>query len=104
MQDTAHGLVLRGRALLDLGRSYEAADSLERASPIGPISNVARMALASNDADLRRVDLALDLDLQLTLSRRVPDDLMLQIAAGLAAVNAPQLAAGGIERSSMERQ
>ncbi|MEM9827810.1 MAG: hypothetical protein AAF958_14560 [Planctomycetota bacterium] len=85
-------LVLLGRAYHDLGRPFEAADALERASLIGPISDEARIVLASSYAELRRTDLARELYLQLALSRRLPAELMLQVAAGLSAIDAPELA------------
>ena len=85
-------LVLLGIAYHDIGRPLEAADALERASLIGPIADEARIALASSYAELRRIDLARELYLQLALSRRLSSELMLQVAAGLAAIDAPQLA------------
>lgn len=81
------GLVLHG-----LARPFEAADAFERASLVMPVSDEARIALASSYAQLRRIDLARELYLQLALSRRLTPDLMLQVAAGLAAIDAPQLA------------
>jgi len=81
------GLVFQGS-----GRPFDAADAIERASLVVPVSDEARIALASSYAQLRRIDLARELYLQLALSRRLPPDLMLQVAAGLDAIDSPQLA------------
>ncbi|MCG8651154.1 MAG: hypothetical protein MI861_15055 [Pirellulales bacterium] len=85
-------LQLLGLALHDLGRPIEASDAIEKASLIVPISDQARIALASCYAQLQRIDLARELYLQLALSRRLSPGLMLEVAAGLEAIDAPQLA------------
>jgi tetratricopeptide (TPR) repeat protein len=84
--------VLLGLALHQRGRTLEAADVIEKASLLGPITDEARIALASCYAQLRRIDLARELYLELALSRRLDADLMLKVAAGLAAIDSPQLA------------
>jgi tetratricopeptide (TPR) repeat protein len=88
----AKPLELYGQVLHDLARPIEAADAIEKASLVAPIGDPARIALASCYAELRRDDLARELYLQLALSRRLPAELMLQVAAGLAAIDSPQLA------------
>jgi len=85
-------LQLLGLALHDLGRPLEAADAIEKASLICPVRDELRIALASCYAQLRRLDLARELYLQLALSQRLSPELMLQVAAGLEAIDAPQLA------------
>ncbi|MEM1224188.1 MAG: hypothetical protein AAGJ40_00740 [Planctomycetota bacterium] len=85
-------LELLGLILHDLGNPYEAADAIERASLLAPIRDETRIALASCYAQLRRIDLARELYLQLALQRRLPANLMLQIAAGLEATDAAELA------------
>ncbi|MEM9586810.1 MAG: hypothetical protein AAGA03_05980 [Planctomycetota bacterium] len=85
-------LQLLGLALHDQGKPFEAADTLERASLLTPISDAARIALASSYAQLRRIDLARELYLQLALGRRLDAELMLQVAAGLEAIDSPDLA------------
>ncbi|MEO9594280.1 hypothetical protein [Rhodopirellula bahusiensis] len=84
--------VLLGLALHDRGRVIEAADAFEKASLLGPIPDEARITLASCYAQLRRIDLARDLYLELALSRRLDPDLMLKVAGGLSAIDSPQLA------------
>jgi len=73
-------------------RPIEAAHLIEKASLVAPVADEARILLASCYAQLRRTDLAREMYLQLALSRRLPPDLMLQVAAGLDAIDAPQLA------------
>ncbi|WP_404306449.1 tetratricopeptide repeat protein [Neorhodopirellula lusitana] len=90
--DSADSLQLLGLALHDLGRPLEAADAFEKASLLCPVQDEVRIALASCYAQLRRIDLARELYLQLALSRRLSPTLMLQVAAGLEAIDAPQLA------------
>ncbi|MCC9642182.1 hypothetical protein LOC71_07845 [Rhodopirellula sp. JC740] len=95
LQQSHHDIepaVLLGLAYHHLGRALESADALEKASLLGPIPDEARVALASSYAELRRTDLARDLFLELAISRRLPPGLMLQVAAGLAAIDSPQLA------------
>ncbi|WP_417746264.1 tetratricopeptide repeat protein [Rosistilla oblonga] len=89
---SAEELQLLGLALHDLGRPLEAADAIEKASLICPVSDEVRIALASCYAQLRRTDLARELYLQLALTRKLPPALMLRIAAGLEAIDSPQLA------------
>ncbi|MFG0267028.1 MAG: tetratricopeptide repeat protein [Rhodopirellula sp. JB055] len=83
---------LKGLVLHDLGRAGESADELERASLLGPIQDEARIALASSYAQLKRIDLARELYLQLALGQTLSSELMLQVAAGLEAIDSPQLA------------
>ncbi|QDT04955.1 hypothetical protein K227x_33530 [Rubripirellula lacrimiformis] len=92
--DPTHGdrLQLLGLVLHDLGQPYEAADAIEQASLIRPVRDEVRIALASCYAQLRRIDLARELYLQLALPRKLPAPLMLQVAAGLEAIDSPQLA------------
>lgn len=85
-------LELLGLAWHDLGRPLEAADAIEQASLVSPIANQTRIVLASCYAELQRVDLARDLYLQLALRGELPPGLMLQVAAGLEAIDSPQLA------------
>ena len=85
-------LELFGLVLHDLGKVAEAADVLERAALIAPLEDVGRIALATCYAGLGRVDLARELYLQLALSRRLPSHLMLEVAAGLEGIDAPDLA------------
>ncbi|KLU01172.1 tetratricopeptide repeat family protein [Rhodopirellula islandica] len=90
--DEVEPAVLLGLALHEVGRTLEAADAIEKASLLGPIPDEARITLASCYAQLRRIDLARELYLELALSRRLEADLMLKVAAGLAAIDSPQLA------------
>ncbi|MFG0268063.1 MAG: tetratricopeptide repeat protein, partial [Rhodopirellula sp. JB055] len=90
--DDLEPAVLLGLALHQRGRTLEAADVIEKASLLGPITDEARIALASCYAQLRRTDLARELYLELALSRRLDAGLMLKVAAGLAAIDSPQLA------------
>ncbi len=90
--DNAEALSLLGIAYQECGQPFEAADAIERASLIGPVCDEVRIALASAYAELRRIDLARELYLQLALSRRLSPPMMLQVAAGLAAIDAPELA------------
>lgn len=85
-------LELLGLAWHDLGRPQEAADAIEKASLVSPISDPTRIVLASCYAGLLRIDLARDLYLQMALRRQLPPALMLQVAAGLEAIDSPQLA------------
>lgn len=85
-------LELLGRVYHDLGRPFEAADAIEKASLVVPVSDETRIALASSYAQLRRIDLARELYLQLAIRRQLSADLMLQVAAGLEAIDSPQLA------------
>ncbi|MCR9207757.1 MAG: hypothetical protein NXI28_05975 [bacterium] len=90
--DDIEPAVLLGLALHDRGRVVEAADAIEKASLLGPIPDEARITLASCYAQLRRIDLARELYLELALSRRLDADLMLKVAGGLSAIDSPQLA------------
>jgi hypothetical protein len=83
---------LLGLTLHDLGRAADAADVIERVSLESPVSDEVRIALASSYAQLGRTHLAREIFLQLALSRRLPIPLMLKVAAGLEAIDAPQLA------------
>ncbi|TWU18644.1 hypothetical protein [Allorhodopirellula heiligendammensis] len=83
---------LLGLALHDFGQPLDAADAIEKASLVSPISDETRIVLASCYAELMRIDLARDLYLQLAIRRALPAELMLQIAAGLEAIDSPQLA------------
>jgi len=85
-------LVSLGLEYSKTGRPLESVDALERASLVGPIPDEARIALAAGYAALRRIDLARELYLQLAFSRRLSADLMLQVAGGLAEIDAPQMA------------
>jgi len=89
---TAPILELLGLILHDRGRSVEAADLIEKAGLVVPLRGVSRVALASCYADLGKIDLARELYLQLALRRELPPTAMLQVAAGLEAIDAPQLA------------
>ncbi|MEM6365418.1 MAG: hypothetical protein AAF539_01275 [Planctomycetota bacterium] len=82
----------RAFTLHEQGRVLEAADLIEKASLIAPICDQARIVLASCYAQLRRIDLARELYLELAMQRKLPIDLMLQVAAGLEATDAPDLA------------
>ncbi|TWT73310.1 tetratricopeptide repeat protein [Allorhodopirellula solitaria] len=85
-------LELLGRAWHDLGHPHQAADAIEKASLVSPIADETRIVLASCYAELLRIDLARDLYLQLAIRRQLPPELMLQVAAGLEAIDSPQLA------------
>ncbi|MEM9645274.1 MAG: hypothetical protein AAF989_09785, partial [Planctomycetota bacterium] len=85
------GLELLGLIFHDLGKPYESADAIERASLIAPVSDETRIALASSYAQLRRIELSRELYLELALRRTLPAHHMLRIAAGLEAIDAPDL-------------
>jgi thioredoxin-like negative regulator of GroEL len=85
-------LIREGTSLHRAGRPQEAVGALEKASQIAPLTDQARVRLASCYAQLQLIDRARELYLRLALSRRLSADLMLQIADGLASIDAPQLA------------
>lgn len=83
---------VRGLALRDLGEPLRAADALERASLLVPVCPEARIALAHCYGTLRRRTLARELYIELVASTDPTVALLLEIAAGLEALDEPKLA------------
>lgn len=83
---------VRGLVLRDLNRPLDAADAIERAALLAPISFRARIALAQSYGTLRRRSLARELYVELVENNELSVALLLEIAAGLDAVDEPKLA------------
>lgn len=83
---------VRGLALRDLKKPLNAADAIERASLLVPICAETRIALAQCYGTLRRRTLARDLYIELVESNDLSVALLLDVAAGLEAVDEPKLA------------
>ncbi len=92
LRQRAEAFELLGLIKHDLGLPQEAADAIENAGLITPLRDSARVALAGCYAQMEHVDLAREMYLQLALSRTLSSSLMLEIAAGLEAIDSPALA------------
>ena len=90
--ETAEELELLGLIRHDQGRSDEAIKAIERAQKLDQVGDRAKIALASCYADRGRTDLAREQFLQLAISRELSPALMLEVAAGLASIDAVQMA------------
>ncbi|MEL6104928.1 MAG: tetratricopeptide repeat protein [Planctomycetota bacterium] len=88
----SEAMQLYGIVLHDRGEIEQAAATIEKAEQMSPLNAVTRIALASAYASLGRVGQARDLYLRMAIKRDLPSRLMLEIAAGLEAVGAPQSA------------
>lgn len=91
-EDNGRAWEVRGLALRGLNKPLEAADALERASLLVPVCPEARIALAACYGTLRRRKLARELYLELVANTELTVALLLEIAAGLEAVDEPKLA------------
>ena len=91
-QMRAKAFELLGLVNYDLGLAKESADAIENAGLLAPLCDAARVTLACCYAQLGHIDLARDLYLQLAFSRKLSSTLMLEVAAGLEAIDAPQIA------------
>lgn len=87
-----HCFELLGLAYRDLAEPYKAADALERASLLVTIHSLSRLCLAECYAALQRLELARDLYLSQAEEQRDDAPFLLMIAAGLEAINEPELA------------
>lgn len=91
-EDDGRAWEVRGLVLRDLNEPLDAADAIEHASLLVPICLEARIALAQCYGTLRRRTLARDLYLELVKSNDLSLALLLEVAAGLNAVDEPKLA------------
>lgn len=98
--DDGRAWELLGLVFHDAGQYLEAADALERASLLLPVRDEARVALAACYGALRRRRLATELYLELMLRGQLDLALMLQVAAGLDAVDEPGLAMEACRRAA----
>ncbi|MEM1069442.1 MAG: tetratricopeptide repeat protein [Planctomycetota bacterium] len=94
-EDTAldqEALELLGLIRHDQGRSGEGLDLFEQAEKLGPLGDRAKIALACCHAACGKQDIAREQFLRLAISRTLPPDRMLEVAAGLASIDAVQMA------------
>lgn len=91
-EDDGRAWEVRGLVLRELHKPLGAADAIERASLLVPICPAARIALAQSYGTLRRTALARELYMELVASAELSVALLLEIAAGLEAVDASPLA------------